>query len=60
MQAYHSVEVWFLVWTASRLELCPLDLGADHTFAQEGLTTQEEFVVVSSTVISSCQSIEAI
>mmetsp|Transcript_38082 Transcript_38082/g.79177 ORF Transcript_38082/g.79177 Transcript_38082/m.79177 type:complete len:263 (-) Transcript_38082:137-925(-) len=56
----HGVKVRFLVRTAGSLKLGSLDLGADHALAEEGLSTEEQFMVVTTGVSSAGETAESI
>ena len=56
----HLVKVGFFFWTARCLEFGPLDLGTDHLFAEIGSPTKKEFVVVTTTVTTTSQSLKPI
>jgi len=49
----HLVEVRFLVRVGCSFELCPLDFCSLHAFAQERLATEEQFMIVRTSIRSS-------
>lgn len=56
----HVPKVGFLIGRRGSLESCSLDLGAGHALAKKRLSSQKEFVVVSTGIVTAGEALESV